>query len=190
MSTIELILLAVGLAMDAFAVSICTGLSLKEIKVKDMLTVGFYFGLFQALMPVIGYFAGSRFLTYIESFDHWVVFVLLFIVGIRMVIESRKGEDEIDEGKYSLKFSKMIILAILTSIDALAVGVSFAILDVGVFMSATVIGAITFAVCAVGVRVGKAFGQKNKAVAELCGGIVLILIGTKILLEHLGVINF
>lgn len=189
MSISELLLIAVGLSMDAFAVSICKGLATKKVGVKHMLIVGLWFGGFQALMPLIGYFLGSTFEEYITRFDHWVAFVLLAIIGGNMIREALSGEEE--KANDSLGVREMLTLAVATSIDALAVGVTFALLP-GVNIAAAVsfIGVITFVISAAGIKVGNAFGVKCKSKAELAGGVILILIGLKILLEHLGVINF
>lgn len=189
MSISELLLIAVGLSMDAFAVSICKGLATKKVGVKHMLIVGLWFGGFQALMPLIGYFLGSTFEEYITRFDHWVAFVLLALIGGNMIREALSGEEE--KANDSLGVREMLTLAVATSIDALAVGVTFALLP-GVNIAAAVsfIGVITFVISAAGIKVGNAFGTKCKSKAELAGGVMLILIGLKILLEHLGVINF
>lgn len=189
MSISELLLIAVGLSMDAFAVSICKGLATKKVGVKHMLIVGLWFGGFQALMPLIGYFLGSTFEEYITRFDHWVAFVLLALIGGNMIREVLSGEEE--KANDSLGVREMLTLAVATSIDALAVGVTFALLP-GVNIAAAVsfIGVITFVISAAGIKVGNAFGTKCKSKAELAGGVILILIGLKILLEHLGVINF
>lgn len=189
MSISELLLIAVGLSMDAFAVSICKGLATKKVGVKHMLVVGLWFGGFQALMPLIGYFLGSTFEEYITRFDHWVAFVLLALIGGNMIREALSGEEE--KANDSLGVREMLTLAVATSIDALAVGVTFALLP-GVNIAAAVsfIGVITFVISAAGIKVGNAFGTKCKSKAELAGGVILILIGLKILLEHLGVINF
>ena len=189
MSISELLLIAVGLSMDAFAVSICKGLATQKVGVKHMLIVGLWFGGFQALMPLIGYFLGSTFEEYITRFDHWVAFVLLAIIGGNMIREALSGEEE--KANDSLGVREMLTLAVATSIDALAVGVTFALLP-GVNIAAAVsfIGVITFVISAAGIKVGNAFGAKFKSKAELAGGVILILIGLKILLEHLGVINF
>lgn len=173
--------------MDAFAVSICKGLSVKKLKLKHALICGGYFGFFQALMPVIGYFAGVWFADLISSFDHWVVFILLALIGGNMIRESFSNEEE--EVGDSFAFKTMFMMAIATSIDALAVGVSFAFLNVNIFTSALLIGLTTFVLSAIGVKVGNVFGSKYESKAELVGGIILILIGLKVLLEHLGLIN-
>ncbi len=189
MSISELLLIAVGLSMDAFAVSICKGLATKKVGVKHMLIVGLWFGGFQALMPLIGYFLGSTFEEYITRFDHWVAFVLLALIGGNMIREALSGEEE--KANDLLGVREMLTLAVATSIDALAVGVTFALLP-GVNIAAAVsfIGVITFVISAAGIKVGNAFGTKCKSKAELAGGVILILIGLKILLEHLSVINF
>ena len=187
MGTIELFLLAVGLSMDAFAVSVCKGLAVKELKLKHMLSAGLYFGGFQALMPTIGYFAGSYFSDMISDYDHWIVFALLLAIGANMIKESFSETEELNS---SFGFCNMFLLAIATSIDALAVGVSFAFLQVNILYAAAFIGVITFALSAAGIRIGNIFGSRYKSKAEAAGGIILILIGFKVLLEHLGVLPF
>lgn len=184
MSLIELFILAVGLSMDAFAVSICKGLSLGKIKTKHMCIAGAWFGGFQALMPLIGYFLGSFFAEMIEQYDHWVAFVLLALIGGNMIKESF-GKDE--EVNFAMDVKSMLLLAIATSIDALAVGVTFAFLQVQIVPAVTFIGVVTFVFSAVGVKIGSLFGTKYRSKAELFGGIVLVLIGIKILLEGIGV---
>lgn len=186
MSVFELFMIAVGLAMDAFAVSVCKGLSLGNIRVKHMAIAGIWFGGFQALMPAIGYFLGSLFADKIIAFDHWVAFILLATIGISMIKESFNKDDEIDP---CMGVRCMLLLAIATSIDALAVGVSLAFMKVSIGWSILVIGVVTFALSAVGIKIGSVFGAKYKSKAECAGGVVLILIGTKILLEHLGVLG-
>ena len=186
LSYLELLLIAVGLSMDAFAVSICKGLSLKRLKVRHAALVGLYFGGFQALMPMIGWALGYRFERVIATVDHWVAFFLLAVIGVGMIRESRESEELNDD----LSFRTMVILAVATSIDALAVGVTFAFLRVRILPAAGLIGVTTFLLSALGVYIGHVFGLKYKAKAELAGGIILILIGLKILLEHLGVIAF
>ncbi len=190
MGITELFITAVGLSMDAFAVAISKGLSVKQVKVKHMTIVGLYFGIFQALMPLIGYFVGSKFSQYITRFDHWIAFVLLALIGANMLREAlSKDDDEGPDDSFSVK--AMIPMAVATSIDALAVGVSFALLpDVKIGYAVAFIGVITFLLSFAGVKIGNVFGLKYKKKAELAGGIILILMGTKILLEHLGVINF
>lgn len=187
MGIVELFVVAVGLAMDAFAVSICKGLSVTKVNWKHSIIVGLYFGGFQAAMPVIGYFLGSSFKDYIESVDHWIAFGLLLIIGGNMLREAfSKDEEELD-GSFSLK--SMLPLAIATSIDALAVGVTFAFLNVQIAPAVSFIGVITFALAAVGVKLGNIFGEKYKSKAEFVGGVVLIIMGVKILLEHLGILG-
>lgn len=181
----ELILIAVGLSMDAFAVSICKGLSVKELKLKHALICGLYFGGFQALMPLIGYLLGSGFQQYITAFDHWIAFILLALIGANMIRESFSKEEDNQSSSFSPK--TMLPLAIATSIDALAVGVTFAFLQTEIFSSISIIGVTTFILSAIGVKIGNIFGSKYKSKAELFGGIVLVLMGIKILLEHLGV---
>lgn len=185
MNFTELFLLAVGLSMDAFAVAICKGLSLKRIRIKECGIVGLWFGGFQALMPCIGFFAASLFSEAIQRFDHWIAFVLLVFIGISMIKESRENEDCTEA---SLGFKTMFTMAVATSIDALAVGITFAFLNVNILTAALLIGTTTFIFSAIGVKVGNIFGSKFKGKAELAGGIILILLGTKILLEHLGII--
>ncbi|MGN1422006.1 MAG: manganese efflux pump MntP family protein [Oscillospiraceae bacterium] len=189
MGIIELLLLAVGLSMDAFAVSICKGLSVSRLSPKHYLLVGAWFGGFQALMPLIGYFLGSTFEKYIVSFDHWIAFALLALIGGNMIRESLSKDEEDADGSFG--FRSMLLLAVATSIDALAVGVTFALVsDVNIFASVGVIGVTTFLLSAVGLKIGNVFGAKYKSKAELVGGVILVLIGVKILLEHLGVISF
>ena len=186
MSILELFILAVGLSMDAFAVSVCKGLSLGKIKPKHMCIAGAWFGGFQALMPLSGYFLGSFFADMIEKYDHWVAFVLLAIIGGNMIKESFDKDEKVDS---SMDVKSMLLLAIATSIDALAVGVTFAFLQVQIVPAVSFIGVITFIFSAVGVKIGSLFGTKYKSKAELFGGIVLVLIGIKILLEGIGVLG-
>ncbi len=181
----ELFLIAVGLSMDAFAVAVCKGLSVDKIRPKEQLIVGLYFGGFQAFMPAIGYFLGVQFQDLIQRFDHWIAFVLLGIIGINMIREARCEEETMD-GSFGVK--AMFPLAIATSIDALAVGVTFAFLQVQIVPAVTFIGVVTFVFSVAGLMIGNAFGCKYKAKAEIFGGVVLILIGLRILLEHLGVL--
>ena len=183
MSIIELIILAAGLAMDAFAVSICKGLSVQKYSKKQSVIAGLYFGGFQAGMPVLGWLLGKQFESLIKSIDHWIAFVLLALIGANMIRESLKKDDEDLNSSFTPK--AMFPLAVATSLDALAVGVTFAFLDVQIVPAVSVIGAITFAFSAVGVKIGNVFGAKYKSKAELVGGIVLICIGIKILIEHL-----
>lgn len=186
MSILDLFILAVGLSMDAFAVSVCKGLSLGKIKPKHMCIAGAWFGGFQALMPLIGYFLGSFFAEMIEKYDHWVAFVLLAIIGGNMIKESFGKDEKVDS---SMDVKSMLLLAIATSIDALAVGVTFAFLQVQIVPAVSFIGVITLIFSAVGVKIGSLFGTKYKSKAELFGGIVLVLIGIKILLEGIGVLG-
>ena len=186
MSILDLFILAVGLSMDAFAVSVCKGLSLGKIKPKHMCIAGAWFGGFQALMPLIGYFLGSFFAEMIERYDHWVAFVLLAIIGGNMIKESFGKDEKVDS---SMDVKSMLLLAIATSIDALAVGVTFAFLQVQIVPAVSFIGVITFIFSAVGVKIGSLFGTKYKSKAELFGGIVLVLIGIKILLEGIGALG-
>lgn len=181
MGIIELFVLAVGLSMDAFAVSVCKGLSLGKIKWKHMCIAGAWFGGFQALMPLIGYFLGRFFADMIEQYDHWVAFILLVLIGGNMVKEALGGEEE--DLDCSMSPKTMFVLAVATSIDALAVGVTFAFLKVAIVPAVTFIGVVTFVCSAIGVKIGSIFGVKYKSKAELCGGIILVLIGVKILLE-------
>lgn len=182
MELYELLILAVGLAMDAFAVAVCKGLATDKLKIKHMAIVGLWFGGFQALMPAVGYFFGDVFGQYITAIDHWIAFVLLVIIGGNMIKEAFSGECSTDG---SLGFKVMLTMAVATSIDALAVGVSFAFLKVQIVPAITFIGVITFVLSAIGVVVGNIFGARFKSKAELTGGIVLIAMGTKILIEHL-----
>lgn len=185
MGILELFILAIGLSMDAFAVSICKGLSVQQLSVKHMFLVGAYFGGFQALMPAIGYMLGSQFEHMIVSIDHWIAFLLLLFIGGNMIKESR--ENDVDELDDDFGIKTMLLLAVATSIDALAVGVTFAFLHVNIVAAVLFIGCITFMCSAIGVKLGYVFGVKYKSKAEFAGGVILILIGTKILLEHLGI---
>ncbi len=188
MTFIELLLIAIGLSMDAFSVSICKGLTTKKFSWRMALVCGLWFGFFQALMPIIGYFLGAQFQEMIEAYDHWIAFGLLFLIGANMIREAVWGKEESQDG--SLGFKTMLLLAIATSIDALAVGVSFACIRVKLWSSVIVIGLTTFAFSVLGVKIGNVFGSKYEKSAGIIGGIILILIGLKILLEHLGVIAF
>ena len=187
MDILELLLIAAGLSMDAFAVSICKGLSVQ--KPRHYLLTGAWFGGFQALMPSIGFLLGSAFDQYISAFDHWIAFVLLAFIGGNMVRESLSGDEECHDDSFGLR--TMFLLAVATSIDALAVGVTFALLpDVHILSAVSLIGAATFLLSALGLKVGNVFGLRYKARAELAGGVILILMGLKILLEHLGILAF
>lgn len=185
MAVWELFFIAVGLSMDAFAVSVCKGLAMQKMCWKNAWLAGIYFGGFQMLMPLAGYLLGSGFQDKITSIDHWIAFILLGAIGANMVRESFSGEAE---GDCSFDVKTMLILAVATSIDALAVGVTFAFLKVNILLAVLLIGVTTFFLSAAGVRVGNAFGSRYKAKAELAGGIILIVMGIKILLEHLGVL--
>ena len=185
MSFLELLLIAVGLSMDAFAVSVCKGLSVKELRPRHAALVGLYFGGFQALMPLIGWALGARFEHVIQSVDHWIAFFLLAVIGAGMIREARQEEEALND---DLGFKTMLLLAVATSIDALAVGVTFAFLQVRILPAASLIGVTTFALSALGVYIGHVFGLKYKAKAEIAGGVILIGIGLKILLEHLGLL--
>ena len=187
MTLVELFILAIGLSMDAMAVSICKGLSVSKAEKKHMLIVGLYFGGFQALMPLLGYWLGVNFQSFVESVDHWIAFVLLGLIGLNMIKESR--EDEVDELDAQFGPASMIPLAIATSIDALAVGITFAFLKVSIIPAVSFIGITTFTLSAVGLVIGNKLGARSKSKAELLGGVVLICMGTKILLEHLGFIG-
>lgn len=185
MSLWELFIIAVGLSMDAFAVSVCKGLSVRKLEWKHCLLAGLYFGGFQALMPLIGYFFGIQFQHMITSVDHWIAFVLLGLIGASMIKESREDEECLND---SFDIRTMLMLAVATSIDALAVGVTFAFLNVQILPAVCFIGLITFALSAAGIRIGHVFGAKYKSRAELAGGVILIIMGVKILSEHLGVL--
>ncbi|ADL51243.1 manganese efflux pump MntP family protein [Clostridium cellulovorans] len=197
MSLLELFIIAVGLSMDAFAVAICKGLSMKKINIKKAGIVGLYFGAFQGGMPLIGYFLGVQFQDKITSVDHWIAFILLAIIGINMIKESRNSSCEVAVDTVadvntdnSLSFKNMFVLAVATSIDALAVGITFAFLNVNIIPAVSFIGIVTFTLSMIGVRIGSVFGEKFKSRAEFAGGFILIIMGLKILLNHAGIINF
>ena len=189
MSTFELFLIAVGLAMDAFAVSVCKGLSMKKINVQHTLVIAIFFGTFQAIMPLIGWFAGIRYEKYIEGIDHWVAFVLLVLIGAKMLYEALKSDDASEATSFCeerLRIKELFFLAVATSIDALAVGITFSLLpDTNITNAILIIGVITFFLSLTGVWVGNKFGSKYKSRAEIAGGFILIAIGFKILLESL-----
>lgn len=187
MSLLTLFITAVGLSMDAFAVSICKGLAMKKLDFKKSLIIGLWFGGFQALMPTIGYLLGSQFEQYVTAIDHWIAFVLLALIGANMIKEALSKEE--DEANDSIDIKTMFLLAVATSIDALAVGITYAFLQVDIIPAVSFIGVTTFVLSIVGVKVGNFFGTKYKSRAELAGGIILILMGTKILLEHLGLLG-
>ena len=191
MGILELLLLAVGLSMDAFAVSVCKGLCMKKADGKSMCICGAWFGGFQALMPLIGFFLGTLFADAIEAFDHWVAFVLLALIGVNMLREAFDKEPEAcDIEGVDLSFKSMLVMAIATSIDALAVGISLAMAgDVNILAAVALIGIITFTLSAVGVKIGNIFGSRYEKKAEFFGGVILIGLGLKILLEHLGILG-
>ena len=191
MGFLELFLLAVGLSMDAFAVSICKGLAVKKATIKEGAICGAWFGGFQALMPLVGFFLGTLFADAIKAFDHWVAFGLLTIIGINMLKEAfEKDCCECENSSADFAFKTMLVMAIATSIDAMAVGISLAMAgDVNIFAAVVLIGVTTFAFSAAGVKIGNVFGSKFEKKAQLCGGVILILLGLKILLEHLGVLG-
>lgn len=189
MSFVEILLIGIGLSMDAFSVSVCKGLTTKKFSWKIALICGLWFGFFQALMPLIGYFLGIQFEQLITSVDHWIAFGLLFLIGANMIREALSKKDD-QSNDSALDFKTMLLLAIATSIDALAVGISFACIQVKIWSSVLIIGLTTFAFSVLGVKIGNVFGSKFEKSAEIVGGIILILIGLKILLEHLGVISF
>lgn len=190
MGVIEVILISIGLAMDAFAVSICKGLSMKKMNWKKALIIGAYFGIFQALMPTLGYFLGTRFEHLVTNIDHWIVFILLIFIGVNMIRESLDPECKEESSNDTIKFKDMVILAIATSIDAFAVGITFAFLDTNIIFAFSSIGIITFLISVLGVKIGNRFGDKYENKAEFVGGLILILIGLKVLLEHLEILNF
>ncbi|MBQ7364327.1 MAG: manganese efflux pump [Clostridia bacterium] len=191
MGLIELLITAIGLSMDAFAVAVCKGLSTEKVKGKHFLWIGLWFGGFQALMPTIGYLLGSTFESYITPIDHWVAFILLGLIGANMLKEGLSKDCDCEKPNDSFSVKTMFVMALATSIDALAVGITFALLpDVNIVTAVSSIGVITFALSAVGLKIGNVFGMKYKSKAEIAGGVILILMGTKILLEHLGVISF
>ena len=190
---IELFLLGIGLAMDAFAVSVCKGLGVRRLNKKQTLIIGLYFGGFQALMPLIGWLLGSQFQKYITSIDHWIAFILLGFIGGKMMIEAIREwneEETVDVIDAPLDHKNMLVLAVATSIDALAVGITFAFLDTPIIEAITIIGITTMIISIIGVVVGNFFGSRYKSKAEFIGGLILVLLGLKILLEHLGILVF
>lgn len=189
---IEFLLIGIGLSMDAFAVSICKGLAMRKVNKKQALVIGLFFGGFQALMPFIGWALGIQFQSYITNIDHWIAFVLLVFIGGKMIVEAVKPEEEeaVEVMDPPLDIKQMFLLAIATSIDALAVGVTFAFLDYPIVEAISIIGVTTFVISIGGVYVGNFFGSRYKNKAELAGGLILVLLGVKILLEHLGIISF
>jgi len=184
MGILEIILIAIGLSMDAFAVSVTLGLSVKKLKMKEVLLPGIYFGSFQALMPLVGYFSGVYFASKIHFLDHWIAFVLLALIGGKMIKDSFEKDEEKVKGN-PFQFVTLLLLAVATSIDALAVGVAFAFLDVAIWTTILIIGFTTFCISLIGVKVGNICGAKYKSKAEFLGGAVLVLLGFKILIEHL-----
>lgn len=185
MTFFEILIIGVGLAMDAFAVSICKGLSTRKLEFKHALICGGYFGLFQGLMPLAGYILGVQFKAKIENIDHWIAFILLALIGFNMIKESFENEEDATP---DFSFKAMLPLAIATSIDALAVGVTFAFLNVNIIYSVIVIAITTCVISMCGVKIGHVFGSKYKSKAEMTGGMILVLMGLKILLEHLGIL--
>lgn len=191
MSFLELFLIAVGLSADAFSVSVCKGLNMRKLNLKHAYVIALFFGVFQAVMPLLGYLLGTGFSEYIEKYDHWIAFVLLAFIGGKMALEAiREKDGKAEEKTDTLSIGELTVLAVATSIDALAVGITFAFLKVNILPSVLLIGVTTFALSLGGVLLGNRFGAKYKSKAEIAGGVILILIGLKILLEHLGVINF
>lgn len=188
MGIFEILFISIGLAMDAFAVSICKGISMSKMNWKKAIIIGLYFGGFQALMPLIGYLLGISFESIVTSIDHWIAAIFLSVLGLKMMKEAfeTNAKDENDD----VSFKTMIVLAIATSIDALAIGITFAFLNVNIVLSVFLIGIITFVLSIIGTKIGNRFGDKYGNKAELVGGTILILIGIKILLEHLNIINF
>lgn len=189
---VELLLMGVGLAMDAFAVSVCKGLGMRRVNKKQAVVIGLFFGGFQAMMPFIGWVLGSQFEGYITGIDHWIAFALLGFIGGKMIVEAVKPEEEhveVNQMDAPLDLKELLILAIATSIDALAVGITFAFLDYPIVEAVSIIGIVTFFISIGGVYVGNFFGNKYKSRAEFAGGVILVLLGARILLSHLGIIG-
>ena len=184
MSIIEIALIGVGLAMDAFAVSICKGLAMRRMNYKKAIIIAAFFGVFQALMPALGYVLGTTFANKIAAIDHWIAFILLALIGANMIKEALSSDDDECQDD-SLRLGDLIMLSIATSIDALAVGITFAFFNVSLLLSVSMIGIITFIICVIGVKVGNVCGEKDKSKAELAGGLILIVMGAKILIDHL-----
>lgn len=182
MEILGILLISIGLAMDAFAVSICKGLSIKNLSIKKVLIIGMYFGIFQAVMPVIGFFLGKSFEGLVTSIDHWIAFAFLALIGINMIREVFKEDENVDD---DISFKTMVVLAIATSIDALAVGITFAFLKTNILISILIIGVVTFIISVLGVIIGHKFGDKFEKKAQILGGVILIGMGIKILVEHL-----
>lgn len=194
MNLMGIFLIGVGLSMDAFAVAITKGITMKELNVKNAVKIAGFFGIFQGIMPLIGWLVGVRFSVYVEKFDHWIAFILLAFIGGKMVYEAYKNEDEcavavVSDKEEVLNYKELLLLAIATSIDALAVGVSFAFLQVEIIKSVILIGITTFAISFIGVVMGRKLGCLFQKGAEIFGGIILMLIGLKILFEHTGIIS-
>ena len=194
MGILEITLTALGLSMDALAVSVCKGLSMKKVKLSNAFIIAMFFGLFQGLMPLLGWFLGVNFKSYIESFDHWIAFILLVFIGGKMLYDTLFDKDnngEIKECIIRLDYKELVILSIATSIDALAVGIAMAFVgdDANIVSSIAIIAIITFVLCFIGVYIGNKFGNKFEKNSQFAGGLILILIGLKILLEHLGVLD-
>ena len=190
---VELFLLSVGLSMDAFAVSVCKGLGMRKLDKKQALIIGLYFGGFQALMPLIGWLLGSQFQQYITSIDHWIAFILLGFIGGKMMVEAVREwneEETVEVMDAPIDHKNMFVLAVATSIDALAVGITFAFLNTPIIEAITIIGITTMVLSIIGVIVGNFFGSRYKSKAEFIGGLILVLLGLKILLEHLGILTF
>lgn len=183
MSIIEIALIGVGLAMDAFAVSICKGLAMRSMSYKKAIIIAAFFGFFQAMMPALGYVLGTTFASKIAAIDHWIAFILLALIGANMIKEAISNDNEQQDD--SIRLGDLIMLSIATSIDALAVGITFAFFEVSLLLSISIIGIITFIICVFGVKVGNVFGEKYKSKAEMAGGLILIFMGAKILIEHL-----
>ena len=188
MGLLEILFLGIALSMDAFAVSVCKGLSMKKMQWKKVAVIALYFGAFQALMPIIGYFLGAAFRDIVESVDHWIAFFLLALIGIKMIWDALHPEENAQTDKTDAK--TMLLLAVATSIDALAVGITFAFLKTNILLAAFLIGMTTFVISFCGVKIGNRFGDRFEKHAALLGGVILILIGLKILLEHLGLFPF
>jgi len=190
MSAVELFLIAIGLSMDAFAVSVCKGMGMKKIKFSAALTIALFFGGFQALMPFVGWILGTRFQKYIISFDHWVAFLMLLYIGVKMIKDSIGDSEKEILIAFKTDYHELFILAVATSIDALAVGITIAFLNIGIIFSSMIIGVVTFILSFFGVWIGSKFGNRFERKAKIIGGLILILIGLKVLLEHLNIIVF
>lgn len=189
MQFFDLLVLAIGLSMDAFAVSICKGITLKDMNLRKSIIIGIYFGVFQALMPFLGFILTGVFSEQIKSFDHWIAFGLLLFIGIKMLIEAFEEKKEEECCEHNIRFFVMIPLALATSIDALAAGITLSINEVNIYYAIAIIGAVTFLLCTIGAKVGNYFGRKFQKLAEIFGGIILILLGIKILFSDLGLFS-